>query len=117
MLVISHLLDLLLQEARVQKLDLKLNEFQLKNLAMAIVAAKLCNLKERKIFDSLNKIKEVETELKIVDGTIGETIYYVPNVVHPSVPIGKDKTENKIIRKWGKIPEFSFLRVAGFIRI
>ncbi len=49
-----------------QKLDLKLNEFQLKNLAMAIVAAKLCNLKERKIFDSLNKIKEVEGRLELI---------------------------------------------------
>ena len=33
--------------------NLKLNEFQSKNLSMAIAAAKLCNLKENKIFNSL----------------------------------------------------------------
>ena len=32
---------------------------------MAIAAAKLCNLKENKIFNSLKKIKDVEGEVRI----------------------------------------------------
>ena len=32
----------------------------------------------------------------------------IPNVLDKSVPIGPDKTANKEIRKWGKIPKFDF---------
>ena len=45
--------------------DLNFNEFQLKNLSMAIAAAKLCNLKE-KIFNSLSKIKDVNGRLEFI---------------------------------------------------
>ena len=46
--------------------DLNFNEFQLKNLSMAIAAAKLCNLKEKKIFNSLSKIKDVNGRLEFI---------------------------------------------------
>ena len=35
----------------------KLNEFQIKNLSMAAIAAKMCNVKEAKIFSSFKKFK------------------------------------------------------------
>ena len=44
----------------------KANEFKMKNLSMAIVASKLCNLTEKKIFKSLKKIKEVDGRLELV---------------------------------------------------
>ena len=45
---------------------LKFKEFQLNNLSMAIAAAKLSNIKENKIFDSINKIKDVSGRLELV---------------------------------------------------
>ena len=42
------------------------SEFKIKNLAMAIAASKLCGLKEKKIFKSLNKIKDVDGRLELV---------------------------------------------------
>ena len=33
---------------------------------MAIIAAKLCNLKEKKIFNKLNKIKDIDGRLELV---------------------------------------------------
>ena len=41
------------------------SEFQKKNLAMAIAAAKLCGLKDEKIFESLKKIKNVNGRLEL----------------------------------------------------
>jgi len=32
----------------------------------------------------------------------------LPNLVHQTVPVGKDETDNLEIRRWGKIPTFSF---------
>lgn len=32
----------------------------------------------------------------------------VPNLIDESVPIGKDETANKMVRRWGEIPVFNF---------
>tara|TARA_Y100000389_G_scaffold146133_1_gene144773 strand:- start:3473 stop:6244 length:2772 start_codon:yes stop_codon:yes gene_type:complete len=42
------------------------NDFKIKNLAMAIEAAKLCGLKDEKIFKSLKKIKDINGRLELV---------------------------------------------------
>ena len=55
-----------------------------------------------------SRIKEVETELRKVEESIANDIYYVPNIVHSSVPLGKDETSNVVIKKWGEVPNFSF---------
>ena len=42
------------------------NLIQLKNISMAIAAAKICNISEKKIFKSLKKIKDVNGRLELV---------------------------------------------------
>ena len=44
----------------------QISEFKNKNLAMAIAATKFCNLKDKKIFKSLKKIKDVDGRLELV---------------------------------------------------
>ena len=44
----------------------KYNTFQKKNLSMAIVATKLCGLKDKEIYQSLKKIKSVSGRLELV---------------------------------------------------
>lgn len=34
--------------------------------------------------------------------------FTIPNVIHESVPIGVDESANKLVRGWGKIPNFGF---------
>lgn len=50
------------------KMNKKLDffDFNLTNLSMAIAAARLCNLNEKKIFDCLHKIKNVNGRLELV---------------------------------------------------
>ena len=63
-------LDLIDINSLKEKLDkatnFKLNDIQLKNLSMAVAAAKLCNLKEKKIFNSLKGIKDVSGRLELI---------------------------------------------------
>jgi MurE/MurF fusion protein len=42
------------------------SEFEIKNLAMAIAAAKICGLKNKKIYSSLKRIKDVNGRLELV---------------------------------------------------
>ena len=61
------IIDVSVINEKISKIkNLKLNEFQSKNLSMAIAAAKFCNLNEKKIFNSLKKIKDVSGRLELV---------------------------------------------------
>ncbi|KKS98019.1 MAG: seryl-tRNA synthetase, seryl-tRNA synthetase [Candidatus Gottesmanbacteria bacterium GW2011_GWA2_43_14] len=54
------------------------------------------------------KIAHIEAELKKAEEVFTSLMYQVPNVPDESVPVGPDDTFNVEVRKWGKIPEFSF---------
>ena len=47
-----------------------------------------------------DRIKVVESELREVEDNIESTIYYIPNIVHSSVPVGNNETSNVEIKKW-----------------
>lgn len=51
-----------------------------------------------------SKIAAVEEKLQQLKDRISFIQQRLPNVLHESVPVGKDDTENKEIRKWG-VPE------------
>ena len=52
---------------KIKNINLKFKEdFKIRNLAMAIEAAKLCGLREKLIFKSLNKIKDINGRLELV---------------------------------------------------
>ena len=55
-----------------------------------------------------DRIKDIEVVLKKIEDNIAKDIYYVPNIVHSSVPVGKNETSNVEIKKWGDVPDFSF---------
>ncbi|MBW1798468.1 MAG: serine--tRNA ligase [Deltaproteobacteria bacterium] len=56
---------------------------------------------------SLN-IKEKEKELPLFVDELNEMLMIIPNMPHESVPIGKDETDNPVIRTWGEIRETDF---------
>lgn len=57
---------------------------------------------------SKEKIKLLEKELAIIDKEFNELNLQVPNIPSEDTPIGKDESENKVLRQVGKIPQFDF---------
>jgi len=53
-------------------------------------------------------IKELEKELAEKEKRVKEFLWSIPNVHHPTVPVGKDETENVPVKRWGDIPELDF---------
>ena len=51
---------------KLKKLHIYLGSFQIKNLSMAVLSARLCNLNDTKIHDSLKKIKNVDGRLDLI---------------------------------------------------
>ncbi len=54
------------------------------------------------------RIKEIEDRLKDVENKTEAFLMNLPNIPHDSAPIGKDETENREVRRWGKIRDFDF---------
>ncbi len=54
------------------------------------------------------KLKQTETKLVIVQEQLQAIYAGVPNLLQDSVPIGKDDSENREEKRWGKIPQFNF---------
>ena len=53
-------------------------------------------------------LEEQETRLKEVQDRFQELMYLVPNFVSEDTPIGKDESENIVLRQVGEKPQFSF---------
>jgi seryl-tRNA synthetase len=54
------------------------------------------------------RIKEMDDRLKAVEDQTSDLLMWIPNVPHPSVPIGRTEDDNVILRRWGEKPEFDF---------
>jgi len=46
--------------------------------------------------------------LAILQVEIADFLMGIPNLPDEAVPVGKDETENKEVKRWGTIPEFTF---------
>ncbi len=54
------------------------------------------------------RIKSLDEELKLVEEELSRLLMTVPNIPHPTTPIGKSEDENVEIRKWGAPQTFDF---------
>ena len=54
------------------------------------------------------KIAAAEEKLQQLEARVAFILQRLPNVLHESVPVGKDDTENKELRKWGAIKKPGF---------
>ncbi len=67
------------------------------------VKTKLINAKKVDLIIEKNQgiLLELETKEK-------HFLMTIPNILHESVPLGKDDTYNVEVRKWGEVPKFDF---------
>ena len=53
-------------------------------------------------------IRELEEEVKGLDSQLEELLLQLPNIPDPSVPVGRDDTDNVVARSWGEPKGFDF---------
>lgn len=63
---------------------------------------------KQKVQESADRIEALSTEEKEVEEKIKKIMMTIPNIIDPSVPIGKDDSENVEIEKFGEpvVPEY-----------
>jgi len=69
----------------------------------------------RDISEKISEAKELPGRIKAIDekidalkNSITNGLMRLPNILHSSVPKGKDENDNKTVRVWGKKPKFNF---------
>ena len=50
------------------------------------------------------QIVDLNSRANLLDGQQRDLLLQIPNLPHPSVPIGKDPSANRIVRSWGEKP-------------
>jgi seryl-tRNA synthetase len=61
-----------------------------------------------------DRIKEIEAGTADLETEYNNLVLSVPNILHDSVPEGKDEHDNKIVRIWGEKPVFDYEPKAHF---
>ena len=67
----------------------------------------------------IEAMREVSSRIREIDGDLSEIqdrsqaiLVRLPNIPHPSVPVGADESANAEVRRWGATPEVEFERKA-----
>ncbi len=54
------------------------------------------------------RIKDLDEQVKTIEEELNDLLLRVPNIPHPSVPVGKDESDNVEVRSWGEARKFDF---------
>jgi seryl-tRNA synthetase len=54
------------------------------------------------------RIQEIDSEMREVEKNLNALLLTVPNIPHPSVPLGKTPADNKEVFRWGEVPKADF---------
>lgn len=54
------------------------------------------------------EIKDLDAQISEIENQVQDILLRIPNIPHESVPVGKDASDNPIIRTWGEPKKFDF---------
>jgi len=54
------------------------------------------------------KIKELDAAANDIDSEFNDILLNIPNIPHPTTPVGKTEEDNVIVNSWGEIKKFDF---------
>ncbi|MEM2439791.1 MAG: serine--tRNA ligase [Candidatus Bathyarchaeia archaeon] len=109
------MLDELIECDRLWRQNLKkLNELRREKNR---ITAEIASLKKRgeDVSTIVSRAKAVDEEIAVLEKLVADHeekarnyLMLLPNLLHESVPVGKDENDNVVVRTWGEPPKFSF---------
>ena len=103
--------EILALDARRRSL---LSEVEALRAQRNVVSQQISKMKERppELINQMrqvgDRIKELDVQIAQVENELNNLLLYVPNLPDPSVPVGKDESDNVVIRYWGSKRRFDF---------
>jgi seryl-tRNA synthetase len=86
--------------AKKNKLSLQINELKKQGKDATRVIKEAAELPKR--------LKDLEEHQKKIETRLHSAVCSLPNILHESVPAGKDSTQNKVIKEFGRPAKFPF---------
>lgn len=106
---INHLLEI---DNKYRELQLSVQRLAEERNRLARAASNAVDEEKVQLIEKGKELKvhveKQEYALRAVEDELHEWLLKVPNIPLDDVPIGKDETENKILRTWGKPKIFNF---------
>ena len=93
--------------ARVEKLKADRNEISRRVGALKREGKDTSALQE-KVKEDAALTQTLDAELNEIKASLDSLMLNIPNLIDDSVPLGKDETENVVIRTWGEPTKFDF---------
>ncbi|MBE8539022.1 serine--tRNA ligase [Geoglobus acetivorans] len=88
----------------------RLNQLRRERNQLSTQVKKAQGEEKKKLIEEAKKISELvkkgEEELKRIEDELDRVLLSIPNIVHESVPVGEDDTENVPVKFWGKARVF-----------
>ncbi len=109
-----HLDEFVSTDAEWKKVILKAEERRRQRNADSEAIGKLRKAGEdtsgqqARVKEIANEIKGLEEKARLLEERLNSLLHGIPNLPHPSVPVGVDETANLEVRRWGKPPQFDF---------
>jgi len=106
--------DLIKLDKERRELIIKTDDLRKKknDISLEIAQRKKSGQDATSLIEQMRQVSETLSGLEIIqtktESDYAKLTLTLPNLIHESVPIGKDETANKELRKWGKIPQFDF---------
>ena len=73
---------------------------------------------KKQVTENAARMAELDEREKVVEEEIRKRMMIIPNIIDPSVPIGKDDSENVEIQRYGEpvVPDFEipYAQLAGY---
>jgi seryl-tRNA synthetase len=79
-----------------------------KEIAVMKKDGKDASEKMREAREIPSKIKDLESQTKFLKDRVDAALLRIPNMLHDSVPEGKDDRDNVVVKTWGEPPKFDF---------
>ncbi|WP_457591834.1 serine--tRNA ligase, partial [Geoglobus sp.] len=84
----------------------RLNQLRRERNQLSAMVKKAQGEEKRKLIEKAkeisDKVKKGEEELRKLEEELNSVLLSIPNIIHESVPTGKDDSENVPVRFWGK---------------
>jgi len=106
------LFGLIDQERRQRLAEVEGLRNKRKTVSQEIAQLKKANQDAEHLMEEMRKegelVKVIEKELSVIEEKLNDIVMGIPNLVHDTVPLGRDENDNIEIKRWGNIPEFPF---------
>jgi seryl-tRNA synthetase len=100
------------EKVRALMREIQEQRTQRNKLSREIGELKKSGQESSKLVKQVNKvndtIRSLETEKETIQKDLKHIQMSIPNILHESVPYGKDEDDNEVVREWGGKPNFDF---------